>query len=111
MKFRIYEDIGGDWRWNAQSGGNIIFTSGDAFEKPQKIVQTIRKNVVRGDEALEKALVKALKVAGLNEKGGQDKTKLTPVDTKIPYPKDRSPRPVKKLKEAPAWPFPTGNKK
>lgn len=71
MKFKIYQDVAGDWRWNAQSGSKIIFSSGEGFQKPQKIVQTLRKHVVRGDEKLELALVKALKTAGLNEKGGR----------------------------------------
>ena len=70
MKFEIFQDKKKEWRWNAQAGGSIIFSSGEGFEKPQKAVQTLRKNVVRDDVKLEEALVKALKKAGLDEKGG-----------------------------------------
>lgn len=73
MKFHIYEDKGGEWRWNAQAGGNILFSSGEGFEKPQKAVAALRKHIVREDEKLEKNLVKALKDAGLDEKGGKAK--------------------------------------
>lgn len=73
MKFQIFEDKGGEWRWNAQAGGNILFSSGEGFEKPQKAIAALRKNIVRGDEKLEKNLVKALKDAGLDEKGGKVK--------------------------------------
>ena len=71
IKFNIFRGSNDDWYWNASSSGNIIFSGGEGFEKPQKVVQTIRKNVVREDVKLEAALVKALKEAGLNEKGGQ----------------------------------------
>lgn len=70
IKFAIFKGTNDEWYWNAQSSGNIIFAGGEGFEKAQKVVQTIRKNVVREDEKLETALVKALKEAGLNEKGG-----------------------------------------
>lgn len=74
IKFNIFKGADDDWHWNASSSGNIIFTSGEGFEKPQKVVQVIRKNIVREDAKLEAALVKALKEAGLNEKGGLLKT-------------------------------------
>lgn len=73
IKFSIFEGKNGDWYWNAQSSGSIIFSSGEGFQKPQKVVQVIRKNIVRDDEKLEAALVKALKAVNLNEKGGQIK--------------------------------------
>jgi len=74
LKFEIFKGSDDEWYWNAQSSGNIIFSGGEGFEKAQKVVQTIRKNVVREDLKLEAALVKALKLAGLNEKGGILKT-------------------------------------
>ena len=71
LKFKFFVDGANEWRWNAQSGGNIIFTSGEGFEKIQKAVQTVRKNVVRDDPKLEEALVKALKEVNRNATGKQ----------------------------------------
>jgi uncharacterized protein YegP (UPF0339 family) len=73
LKFNIFQGTNDEWYWNAQSGGNIVFSGGEGYEKPQKIAQTVRKNVVREDVALEAALVKALKSNGLDEKGGKIK--------------------------------------
>lgn len=70
IKFTIFCGSNNEWYWNAASSGNIIFSGGEGFKKAQKAVQTIRKNIVREDAKLEIALVKALKKAGLNEKGG-----------------------------------------
>lgn len=109
MKFDIFKDVGGEWRWNAQSGGNILFSSGEGYEKPQKIVQVLRKNVIRGDESLEKALVKALKTIGLNEKGGQ----IKPVPSVLPVVvvvKPAEEPAFQKHYSDPAWPFPTNRK-
>lgn len=111
MKFEIYEDKAGEWRWNAQSGGSIIFSSGEGFEKPQKVVQTIRKNIVRDDEKLETALVKALAAAGLNAKGGQlGGATHGPARPPRGKAKVELPEPKKVLSPKAAWPFPTGNK-
>ena len=95
LKFDIYKDIKGEWRWNAQSAGNIIFASGEGFEKPQKVVQVIRKNVVREDTALEASLLKALTKAGLNEKGGAVKA-AAPL-TKAPTIVETTVKKLKKL--------------
>ena len=114
MKFEVYKDKKGEWRWNAQSGGGIIFASGEGFEKPQKAVQTIRKNIVREDVKLEAALVKALEKAGLDEKGGLRKTATHGPAKPVKSPKKldpmKVPKPVKELSPKAAWPFPTGNK-
>ena len=113
MKFEIFQDKKKEWRWNAQSGGNILFSSGEGFEKPQKAVASIRKNIVREDAKLEAALVKALKAVGLDEKGGLIKTVKggtgnLPKPPKVPkVPK--VPKPVKELSPAAAWPFPTSD--
>lgn len=71
MKFYIFIDKAGEWRWNAQVNGKIIFSSGEGFKRPQGFLNSVRKNIIREDEKLELSLVKALNEAGLNEKGNK----------------------------------------
>lgn len=91
IKFAIFQGKGKNkqWYWNAQSSGNIIFAGGEGYEKPQKLVTTVRKNIVREDEKLEAALVKALKEAGLNEKGAAVKDITVSVKTPEKKPKEK----------------------
>jgi ribosomal protein L12E/L44/L45/RPP1/RPP2 len=72
MKFKLNTD-GGKTTWHAGNGTDTHFSSVEKFDTPQKAVSAIRKHIVRGDEKLEKDLVKSLKDHGLDEKGATPK--------------------------------------
>jgi hypothetical protein len=72
MKFKLtHSDLG--TKWEAGNGTETHFSSNERFETPQKAVSAIRKHIVRGDDKLEKDLVKSLKEHGLDEKGATPK--------------------------------------
>lgn len=69
MKFDIYEAEDG-WRWSihARNGQNMA-NGGEAYQRPQKLLNALNKYIVRGDPEMTVALEKALALEGLTLTG------------------------------------------
>lgn len=59
-----------DWRWSLHaSNRKLIAEGGEAYANATDLVRVVRKHIVRDSTLLEEALVRALKLAGLDHKG------------------------------------------
>ena len=69
MKFVITNTDG--WRWNLTAPNGKVIASGEAYQKPQKMIQSLHRYIIREDPELTAALEKGLHKLGLDETGRQ----------------------------------------
>lgn len=72
MKFIISNTDG--WRWNLTASNGKVICSGEAYQRPQKMVQTLEKYIIRDDPVLQRALTLALYQFDLDPSGKQIRT-------------------------------------
>jgi hypothetical protein len=100
MKFKIHVEQNGKTTCTAGNGTDTHFSSVEGFDTTQKAVAALRKHIVRGDEKLEKDLVKSLKEHGLDEKGALPKVAKTAAPAKAKVAAKPAKAPAKAAKPA-----------
>ena len=73
MKFVITYKEGNGWRWNLSANNGKVICSGEAYQRPQKMINTINRYIVRGDPVLAQALAYELSLWSLTPTGTQMK--------------------------------------
>lgn len=69
MKFVITYTDG--WHWNLTASNGKIICSGESYTRPQKMIATLNKYIVRDDEYLAASLEYELSCWGLTATGTQ----------------------------------------
>lgn len=72
MKITIYQAPDG-WRWALTASNGRTIAIGEAYERPQKLVQSLNKYIVRGDTLLQLTLNASLNAYGLAPDGSKQK--------------------------------------
>lgn len=76
MKIKIYHSPDG-WRWQIAASNGRTVAIGEAYERPQKLVQTLMTYIIRDDEKLKAIFNESLAANGLDPRGNQMKVPVS----------------------------------